>query len=135
MGCNVTRTQCMCVHMGAHSFLPSSWLCPSLQWCPGHWCFIALGIFAVVPCDTSEESCVSGPADPLCSHGQGPRGHRWGRAAALQVLTPAFSPERRVRLCKAGCNKPPHCHMRMLWGGDAEGLGPSTGHFVQPRAG
>lgn len=58
----------------------------------------------MVPCNTSEESCISGLAGPLRTLRPGsPERHRV-KGAVLQVLTPVSSRERRVRLFKAGCD-------------------------------
>lgn len=61
----------------------------------------------MVPCYTSEESGGSGLAQSPRTPQPGCPGGLRGKGAALQVLTPASSQERRARF-KARCDKPPH---------------------------
>lgn len=85
------------MYVRAHSLLPPKFSAAPFPFGAvlGISAFLALGIFAVVPCDTSEESCISGPADPLRTLCPGSLGIFFGgetgyqgKEAALQVLTP-----------------------------------------------
>lgn len=101
------------------SFLRNSQLLPSLPCWPRLWCFIALGIFAVVPPYPSGQSwgwALTWHPQPLGVFGQG------GCTAGADP--DSGSPESWGRP-KAGWDNLPQ-QLGVLWGGGAAGLAPSS---------